>query len=445
MTNYLNMTNKDLDTLDIIKKVSSNKMTQIKAWEILWLSDRQIRRKKVNYLKYGPSSLIHKARWKPSNNKKDSSKYNHIIKLKLDSYHDYNISHFCEKLLEKHNIKVSMPTLRNELIKAWIHKVKNRKTPKIFEKRERRQHFWELVQYDWSYHKWLEDRNWWEELCLLVSVDDATWNLFAQFDYSEGMVPTFRFWKLYSKIFWKPREIYLDKFATYKINHKNATNDKELPTQFWRVAQSLGIKLIFANSPQGKWRVERMNSTLQDRLVKELREHNISDINLANKFLIEKFLPKFNKQFTIKPKSQANLHISLSQNEIDHIDQIFSKHSIRKLKNDFTVTFFNTFYQCYRNKHWGGPTLYKWDIITVEEHLNWDILLAKNWKYLTFKKLPEKRKNPYKLPIAPVNSTHFEEMKLQIDNLQKIDKIKSSNNKNKKWNSSFKFWKAKFS
>ena len=30
----------------------------------------------------------------------------------------------------------------------------------------------------------------------------------------------------------KPRVIYLDKFSTYKINHKNATNDKELPTQF---------------------------------------------------------------------------------------------------------------------------------------------------------------------------------------------------------------------
>ena len=40
------------------------------------------------------------------------------------------------------------------------------------------------------------------------------------------------------------------------------------------MCQTLWIKLIFANSPQWKWRVERMNSTLQDRLVKELREND---------------------------------------------------------------------------------------------------------------------------------------------------------------------------
>ena len=82
-----------------------------------------------------------------------------------------------------------------------------------------------------------------------------------------------------------------------------------------------------------------MNDTLQDRLVKELRENNICDTDSANRFLSEIFLPKFNKKFKVEAKNQANLHIPLSQEELEHIDQIFSKQSKRKLKNDFTIAF----------------------------------------------------------------------------------------------------------
>ena len=87
----------------------------------------------------------------------------------------------------------------------------------------------------------------------------------------------------------------------------------------------------------------------------------------------------------------------------------------------------------YRNKEWGWVTLYKWDSITVEEHLDWKVYFSKNWKYLTFKILPEKRKWIYKLPMAPANSTHFKEMKNEIDKLKEVDNIKKENEqKNKK-------------
>ena len=49
----------------------------------------------------------------------------------------------------------------------------------------------------------------------------------------------------------------------------------------------LRIEMIYANSPQAKGRVERANRTHQDRLVKALRERNISTIDEANRFLIE--------------------------------------------------------------------------------------------------------------------------------------------------------------
>jgi len=257
MTNYFKMSNKDLDTKTILDKVLSKEITNIKAWELLWLSKRQIIRKKKKYKLEWVKWIIHKARWKPSNNKNDNTRYSEILKLRKEKYKDYNIIHFREKLLEKHKIKISYWTLRKQLIKNWLAIYKKRKIQKQFTARERVANYWELVQYDGSYHKWLENRNWWEELCLLVKVDDATGEINIKFDKSEWLIPTMNFWKEDILKNWKPRAIYLDKFATYKINHKNATNDKNLPTQFWRICQTLWIKIIFANSPQWKWRVEK--------------------------------------------------------------------------------------------------------------------------------------------------------------------------------------------
>jgi len=422
------MTNKDFETQAILDRLISKEITNKKAAELLGLSKRQIIRKKKKYREEWIKWLIHKSRWKPSNNKQDKSKYTKIFELRRNKYHDYNIIHFQEKLLENHNIKVGYWTLRNELIKEWLVKHKKRKDPKKqYINRPRKECYGEMVQYDWTYDKFLEDRNWWEELCLLVAIDDATWKVDLKFEKSEWLIPTMIFWKEYFETKWKPRSIYLDKFATYKINHPNATDDKDLPTQFWRICQTLWVKLIFANSPQAKWRVERVNATLQDRLIKELREANICDIDSANKFLKKVFIPKFNKKFKVKPKQEADLHIKLTKQEQKSVNQIFSKHSIRKLKNDFTISFNNELYQCYRATDWKWPMLYKWDSITVEEHLDWNIYLSKKWKYIAFQKLDKKRNRIHKLPLAPVSNEDYNKMKDKIEELEKINKIQLEN------------------
>jgi len=181
-------------------------------------------------------------------------------------------------------------------------------------------------------------------LCLLLAVDDATWEATAKFDKSEWIVPTFNFWKEYIEEKWKPRWIYLDKFATYKINHPNATNDKELPTQFWKACKTLWIGLIFAHSAEWKWRVERMNYTLQDRLVKELRLAGIATIEEANKFLKE-YIPKFNAKFSVVPQRNQNLHKKLSADIKEKMPQIFSIQNGRKINNDYTIMFKTQYFQ----------------------------------------------------------------------------------------------------
>lgn len=69
----------------------------------------------------------------------------------------------------------------------------------------------------------------------------------------------------------------------------------------------LNIDLIFANTCQAKGRVERANKTLQDRLVKEMRLRNISNIEEANRFMPE-FMRDYNNRFAKPPFLPGDAH-----------------------------------------------------------------------------------------------------------------------------------------
>lgn len=437
MTNLkYTMTLKEINIKETMDKLLLRELTEQEASKMINKSLRQTQRIKKKYKEEWIIWLIHKLRGKTWNHKYDESKYNNALEIIKEKYSDYWPTLASEKLEDNYNIKISVPTLRQEMIRVWLWKAKTRKkTEKQYTKRERKENYWEMIQYDWSYHKWFEWRKttWYQ--CLLVSVDDATNELTAKFALNEWLTETFKFWKEYIETKWKPLTIYLDKFATYKINYPTATDDKELTTQFWRACKNIWIKLIFANTPQAKWRVERMNQTLQDRLVKELRENNISDMETANKFLKEVFLPKFNKRFMYKAKKDWNLHMQLNGLEKENIDQFFSEHKERKISNDYTIQFENKYYQLYRTKE----KLYMikpWEKIIVEKHLNWEIKISKGWIYIVSKVLFDKPERLWKLFTAPVSDEDIEnkrkealekQEKEKLDKQKQVDELKKTN------------------
>ncbi len=423
MTNYLTMTLKELNINTVMGKVIKHKLDIKEASDLIGKSERQTKRIKKRYIEEWPEWLIHKARWRPSNHKIDENKYQKAIQIIKDKYYDYWPTLSAEKLSEKHNIVVNISSLRKQMIKAGIWKNKKRKKDdKQFTARARKETYGEMLQYDWSYHKWFEERNGTEYQCLLVSVDDSTWEMDAKFAKNEGLVETFKFWKEYILSKWKPKSIYLDKYATYKVNYPDATDDRELPTQFGRACKFLWIKLIFANTPQAKWRVERMNWTLQDRLVKALREEKISNMETANKFLKEKFLPDFNKKFMKEARSSNNMHIDLREDEKDKLDQIFSEHKQRKVANDFTIRFENKYYQLYRRKTW-WYTLRTWEKVTIEKHLNGDIMISKNLVYITSKTSFERPERQFKLLTAPISESSLILIKGEIVERERLEQI----------------------
>jgi len=345
--------------------------------------------------------VVHRSRGKTGNRKLKQAIADKILALLKDSYVGFGPTLAAEKLLEINKIKISDEALRSFMVDNNLWKPRRRKKNSEHRAwRPRKENFGAMEQYDGCYHRWFENRA--DECCLLLSVDDATGKITkAKFDLHEGVAPTFAFWKTYVDEIGKPVAIYLDKFSTYKINHKAALDNKELITQFQRACQYLGIDLMFAHSPEAKGRVERMFQTLQDRLVKELRLEGISDIPTANKFLKEKFIPAVNEKFAVVPVKRVNLHRPLTKMDKENLDSVFSVHSIRVVTNDFTVQFDNRYFQLNQQQ----PVLVcRKDKILIEEHLDGGIKLKLRGKELRYAILPRRPEKACKLKIPALTT-----------------------------------------
>ena len=103
--------------------------------------------------------------------------------------------------------------------------------------------------------------------------------------------------------------------------------------------RELEVELILARSPQAKGRVERMNGTLQDRLVKALRRANISDLETANRFLDDEFLVEFNARFEVVAAGAEDWHRPLSA--ATDLSRIVSIQEFRVVAKDWTLRWRN--------------------------------------------------------------------------------------------------------
>jgi hypothetical protein len=128
-----------------------------------------------------------------------------------------------------------------------------------------------MLQMDGSPHDWFEGR--FDKCSLIYLIDDATSEIMsARFEMSETIKGYFRLLNDHLTIHGRPLPLYTDKHGVFKVNHKGAISGNGL-TQFGEAMKSLNIKLIYANTPQAKGRIERMNQTLQDRLERETNSH----------------------------------------------------------------------------------------------------------------------------------------------------------------------------
>lgn len=340
----IEMSQKDLKRLHIIQKVLEGILKQIEAAEDLDLSERQIRRLVIRVKMEGTQGLVHRLRGSPSNRRIDEKLKARVLKLYETKYWDFGPTLGSEKLLELDSIQLSDETLRLWLIEAGIG-YEGRRKRKHRQWRERKSCFGEMIQMDGSHHDWLEGRD--SKLVLMGLKDDATGKVFARFYEYEGTVPALDSLKRYVGEYGIPQSIYLDKHSTYKSTKRLEAEDelagrKAVLSQFGRACEELGIKVIYANSPQAKGRIERQFRTFQHRLIRELRLQGAGTLEDANKVL-EAYLPTYNRRFEVPAINRADLHRPVPRRLL--LKSIFSIKEKRVIRNDFTIAYNTQFYQ----------------------------------------------------------------------------------------------------
>jgi hypothetical protein len=401
MINTKSLTPEQEERYTTIQACIDKEITNIEASKRLSLDVRQIRRLKRKVEEYGKAGILHGGIGRIAVNKTSEKITKKIIQfMKKSAHKDFGPTFASEQLEDKIGISLSRETLRRIFEENKIRKIKKLKAKPIHRcLRERMAMLGELVQFDGSYHDWLEDK---KEYCLLAAIDDATSKTTLLFEDNEGVYAVFRFWLAYVELYGRPVAIYLDKFSTYKINHKSALDDPELMTQFSRAMEDLSIKVICAHSPEAKGRVERLFNTLQDRLVKLLRLSKIKNRNDANIYIKTIYETEHNNRFNVVARQKGDAHRPLTVNLHLKLPSIFSRQSIRQVQNDYTISFKGICYQIYPTKN---VTVFKKDCVTIEERLYGSIHI-KHTKgvYLEYSILPAKPRLVKLSPVALIKS-----------------------------------------
>jgi len=336
----LTMSRRELERAEVLLLVHERRITQVAAAERLGLSLRQIERLIRAYRADGAAALISKKRGRPSNRRLADEIRAECIGLVRDRYSDFGPTLAHEKLVELHRVKVSVETLRQWMIAEGIWAPRAQRRGPVHQPRHRRECLGELVQIDGCEHDWFEDRG--PRCTLLVFIDDATGQLMElRFCESESTFDYFASTKRYIDIHGKPVAFYSDKATIFRCNAKDTKTGLVGPTQFARALGELNIDIVCANSPQAKGRVERVNLTLQDRLVKELRLAKISGIEAGNHWL-PRFREDFNRRFAREPKSSHDAHRPLGPHE--SLGSVLCCKDERKLSDSLTVHYKRTLF-----------------------------------------------------------------------------------------------------
>ena len=330
----ITMSERDLRRIEVLSKVIAGRMTMVSAAHVLALSERQVRRLLDRIRTGGAASIRHKAIGRPSNNRINDGIRDYAVALVRESYADFGPTLATEKLAERDGLQVSRETVRSWMVDAglWLSR-KQRRT--FHQPRLRREAYGELVQIDGSEHRWFEDRG--PACSLLVFVDDATGRLMQlRFVRSESAFTYFEALALYLKRHGAPIAFYSDKHSVFRVAKKDAKGGQGM-TQFGRALCELNIEILCANSSQAKGRVERMNRTLQDRLVKELRLAGIDTMDAGNAFLPD-FMDDYNARFAVVPARSDDLHrpVNLAP---DRLSDILCKREQRYVGSQLTFSY----------------------------------------------------------------------------------------------------------
>jgi len=373
----MELNEKEQKKYEIIEKVVNNQITKKYAENQLDLSRKQINRLITVFNNEGKEGFIHRNRGKTNQNKKDLDMIKKIEELYLAEFFDYNFEAFYEEIEKKYNISYSVmynaflnddiisPIAHKKTVKLYTEKMQNaiaknnenqtsdkllESKIELFKTRKLEQEkayirrssnlfaFGQEVQMDACFKLWFGNI----ASALHLAVDKSTKKvLFGWFEYEE--ITRGYFIVLYHILinYGIPYKIKTDNRSSFSTNRK--VKNEFNTTQFAQICKQLGILLDTTSNAVSKANVERENGTFKNRLIAELRHENIVDIDVANKYLNEVFIPKMNKKFSYDVNEETSMMKKNDYSDED-LNLIISEKFTRIIDNASSVSFKGKYY-----------------------------------------------------------------------------------------------------
>jgi hypothetical protein len=293
--------------IEVITKAMQGKILWVNAADILGLTARQVRRLRARAEEHGIEYVVDQRGGRPRRKRIKAETVEALCRLRREKYMDFSVRHFWEHATEKHGLKLSYSHALAVLQAARLaEKLPKRGTYR--RRRERRAMRGMLLHIDASTHLWFGER----QCDLVVVMDDADGRvLYAMFVEQEGVASTLAALAYVLKHHGRFAELYHDRGTHY--GRREGLDAADPSGQVQRVLRAVGVRQIFARSPEARGRSERNFGTHQQRLVNELKLHGICDMAAANRYLWEGgYIADFNQRFTVKPAQPESVFTRLA-------------------------------------------------------------------------------------------------------------------------------------
>jgi transposase len=320
---------------EVILRALSGALTWLQAADILGLDARSLRRWRARFEANGALGLYDQRR-QPSRRHAPALEVQRILRLYRETYRGFNVRHFHQLARREHGVTLSYSFVKLALQEAGLVRKRRARGPHR-RRREPRPCLGELLHLDGSPHAWLA-------LCpdqrqtLIAVLDDATKRLlYAQLWPAETRHAVMAALAHVVRTCGLPLALYTDRAGwAFHTPKAGGPIDRDHLTHVGRALARLGIEHIGAYSPQARGRGERLNRTLQDRLVNELRLAGITSVAAANAYLRERFIPDYNTTFTRAPADPTSAFVPLGAVDLD---QILCEEEERVVGQDNVVSF----------------------------------------------------------------------------------------------------------
>lgn len=344
------MSARELTRVGVLARVKAGTLTVKSAAVLLGVGYRQAKRLARRYRAEGAKGLRHGGTGRPSNHARPAAERARVLGLIREKYGGRVGERFGPTLAAEHLATEDGVTVHHDTLRRWMLAAglwsRARKAAPHRARRERKAHFGELVQLDGSFHRWYEDRA--PQGCLMTLVDDATSQTLGRLGDQETIWAAVDVLRRWIETHGVPHALYTDWKNVYARppNLEEQASGAAPLTQFGRMCAALDIRIIAANSPQAKGRVERNHGTQQDRLVKKLRRLNIADAATANAFLATTHWPDHNARFAQPPASAEDFHRRAPGRR--RLDAVFQLEQTRVLSRDWVVQYETRYLQVVR-------------------------------------------------------------------------------------------------